>query len=465
MRWAVAIAVLAALAFPAGAAGHASVKRISPSSREELRHAPAAIQLEFDQPVTVLPDGVLVYDTRGRILSWQARRFGDANVVLAPLQQLPKGAYTVRWQVVSGDGHVVSGVYTFGVRVPAPEPTEAHGASGPTTSEHIVRWLYFIGLSLVVGGLAFRLVVLRGPLPPALEQRFTVLAGIGIVGVLEVGILAFLLRAEDALQLPFERFIYGDLSPIAAGTRFGIAFIAMTLGFAVVAALVFFAWLTDRRGLLWPALLLAAALASGLSLSGHSATDAGASGWSKVADWVHLVCASLWVGGLIGLLGAGELRRTAFVRFARLAPALIAVLLAAGIYLSALRLPHLNDLWTTDYGRVLLVKIGLVLVALAWGGVHHTLVRPRLDRAAVVRWMPRSIAGESAVAMSVLLAAAVLVNSKPPPAPQPGQLPGVGAAVSGRPCDPYPAAVARTSPLARTTPSSQRASTSPSWNC
>jgi putative copper export protein len=100
-------------------------------------------------------------------------------------------------------------------------------------------------------------------------------------------------------------------------------------------------------------------------------------------------------------------------------PGLIAVLLAAGIYLSVLRLPQLSDLWSTGYGHVLLIKIGLVCVALAWGGAHHFLVRPRLDRPAMMRWLPRSIVGESAVAMSVLLVAAVLVDSKPPPAPQP----------------------------------------------
>jgi copper transport protein len=418
-RAAAAAAVVVVLAFPAGAAAHASVTHLSPDARAELRDSPRAIELRFDQPVTVLPNAVRLYDAHGRIVSLRPRSYDGGRGVLAPVRRLPTGAYTVRWQAVSGDGHVVSGVYTFGVRLPAPEPTEAYGASGPTTTEHIVRWLYFVGLALVIGGLAFRLIVLRGPLPPALEQRYTVLAGIGVVGVLEVGILAFLLRAEDALQLPFERFIYGDLSPIAAGTRFGIAFIVMTLAFAVVAALVFLAWLTDRPGLLWPALLLAAAFASGLSLSGHSAVDAGASGWSKLADWVHLVCACLWVGGLVGVLAAGQRRRDAFVRFARVAPALIAMLLAAGIYLSVLRLPHVSDLWVTGYGHVLLIKIGLVCVALAWGGAHHFLVRPRLDRPAVRRWLPRSVVGESAVAMSVLLAAAVLVDSKPPPPAQP----------------------------------------------
>ncbi len=49
----------------------------------------------------------------------------------------------------------------------------------------------------------------------------------------------------------FTAFLYGDLSPFAKATRFGQAFVVMELGFAVVAALVFLAWLTDRRWLLW----------------------------------------------------------------------------------------------------------------------------------------------------------------------------------------------------------------------
>src|SRR5262249_30871647 len=147
-----------------------------------------------------------------------------------------------------------------------PPPTEAAGASGPTTSEDVVRWLYFAALALLVGGLGFRLLILRDPVPPALEKRFYLVAGIGAVAVLEVGIVAFILRAEDALQLPFVRLLYGDLSPIASGTSFGEAFIAMTLGFAGVAAILFLGWLTDRKWLLWTAFVLGLGMASGLSL-------------------------------------------------------------------------------------------------------------------------------------------------------------------------------------------------------
>jgi copper transport protein len=288
------------------------------------------------------------------------------------------------------------------------------GAQGPTTSEHIVRWIYFLGLALLVGGIAFQLLVGRGVAQP----RFYVVTGIGAAVVLEAGIAAFLLRAEDALQLPFGDFLYGDLSPVAHGTRFGEAFIAMELGYALVAALLVLGWVTDRRAFLWPALALGLGFASGLSLSGHSSVSTG----EEVADWLHLAAAIVWVGGLVQLAvvvwpGPRELRGDAFRRFSRVATACVAVLVGAGTYLSIERLPQLHDLWRTGYGHVLLVKLGLVTLALAWGGAHQFLALPRIDRAG--NRLARSLLGESAVAMAVLLAAAVLVDSKPPARPLP----------------------------------------------
>ena len=424
MRRLLALGALAALALPGAAWAHAALGKASPGFRQRLERAPRAVVLRFDQPVKALGNSIVVYTALGSVVSGTARNGRDAHVVVAPVRRVGRGAYTVRWHAISGDGHVVSGVFTFGVRVAAPPPTEAFGASGPTRTEHVVRWAYFVALALIVGGLGFRLLVLRGPVPPALERRFFVTTGLGVLGVLEVGILAFILRAEDALQLPFGRLLYGDLSPIAGGTRFGTAFIAMTLGYAFVGALLFLGWLTGRRAFLWASFVLGVAFASGLSLSGHSAVDTGSSWVSELADWVHLSAASLWVGGLIQLAlvvwpAAPELRRRAFLDFARLAPVLIAVLLGAGVYLSVLRLPHLHDLWSAGYGRVLLVKLSLVALALAWGGAHHFLVRPRLERGSGGGGVRRSLLGEGAVAMSVLLTAAVLVDSKPPPQPSP----------------------------------------------
>ena len=424
MRRALVLAALVALAVPGSAFAHASVIRVDPGFRERLAHSPRDVVLRFDQSVTALPHSIVVLTPGGKNVAAAARAVPEKRAIVARLPKLPRGPYTVRWQAMSNDGHIVSGVYTFGVGVPAPLVTDAVGAEGPTRTEDLVRWLYFLGLALIVGGVGFRLLVVRSPLPARAERRFYWVTGIGAVLVLETGLVAFLLRGEDALQLPFGRFLYGDLSPIAGGTRFGVAFIAMELGFAFVTALLFLAWLTDRRVLLWPVFVVGLCLASGLSLSGHSAADAGHSWLSELADWVHLSAAILWLGGLVQLVavvwpGAPELRRTAFVRFSRLATVLVALLLVAGTYLSILRLPHLHDLWTTGYGHVLLVKLGLVALALSWGAVHHFLAVPRIDRPGVTGRLSRSMLGESAVAMAVLLLAAVLVDSKPPPQPVP----------------------------------------------
>ena len=412
-----------ALLVPAAAWAHASLKAETPGFQEELAVSPPEISLHFDQFVKF--PSVQVYDSAGHTYAGVAAAYGLS--VAAPVQKLPTGAYTVRWHVLSADGHVVSGVWTFGVRVRAPLPTEAYGASGPTATEHAVRWLYFLSFAVLIGSLGFRLLCLHGlAVPPAVERRLFWLAGLGAIGSIQVGIAAFCLRCEDVLQLPFATYLYGDLTPIAQGTRFGKAFIVMTLGFAFVSALVYLAWLVERSVLLVPALLLSLGLLSGLSLSGHDAVDPGSGMGTEIADWVHISAASLWLGGLLSLAvswGAWpELRRKVFVRFSRLATGLVALVLAAGTYLAVVRVPHLRDLWTQRYGVVLLVKICLVAAAVAWGAVHQFLVRPRLAAASprTLGRVGRSLVGESLVGIAVLLAAAILVDSKPPPRPSSG---------------------------------------------
>jgi copper transport protein len=429
VRRALAVALLA-LAFPAAASAHATLRSTTPHFGSEVQRAPVLIRLRFDQHVKVLPGSVEVLNGVGRNFARAARVEGMQ--VVAGVAPLKLGTYTVRWRAVSADSHVVSGVWTFGVRVPAPSVNAAYGAGGPTVAEHVVRWIWFLGMALAIGALGLRLLVLRGlEVPRELDRKIAVAAGLGAAVTLQAGIAAFSLRAEDALQLPFNRFLYGDLSPMAA-TRFGSAFIAMTLGFALVLALVYLAWLLDRVVFLVPAFVLALVFVGGLSLSGHDAVDPGSSWLTELADWVHIGAASLWIGALatMALLlwtGAPQLRRAAFLRFSKLATLLIGLVLAAGIYLGIVRLPHLHDLWTAGYGQVLLVKIGLVCLALAWGGFHHFVVRPSLDRgdAGFLTRIGRSLVGESMVGVAVLLVAAVLVDSKPPPQPVQAPAPAV----------------------------------------
>src|SRR5207248_5835966 len=105
----------------------------------------------------------------------------EGRNVVARVAPLRLGTYTVRWRAISADSHVVSGVWTFGVRVPAPAIGQAYGAGGPTMVEHVVRWAWFLGLALAIGSLGFRVICLRGlSVPRALERRIAVAAGLGV---------------------------------------------------------------------------------------------------------------------------------------------------------------------------------------------------------------------------------------------------------------------------------------------
>jgi copper transport protein len=415
-----AIAAVAVLGNAPSALAHASLSSAQPGYRERVDRAPASVVLRFSQVVAALPNGIVVRSAGGRVVSEIASLGSDRRSLRVRLGPLTRGPYTVRWQTLSvSDGHVVSGVYTFGVGVDAPPPTEAVGARGPGVADRLVRWVAYVGLAALVGGLALRLVVLPRELPRRVDQVFFALVGGAAIVSMDSALVGLLLRADAALQLPFARFLYSDMSPFVTGTRLGAAWVWTTLGVALVGGLLSLAWLTGSRRALWVSLGVSLALVASFSLSGHSASSS--SGFEVVVDWIHATAASIWVGGLGALaVVAWRLdalaRRDAFMRFSRLATVLVGIVLAGGIYLALLRLQALSDLWTSTYGRVLLLKLSLVATALMWGAFHHLVARPRLvrDENALGGRVGRSLVGESIVGVAILFATAALVNARPP---------------------------------------------------
>ena len=384
-----------ALALPGVAQAHATLAAATPPTQSRLDAPPRAVVLRFDQAVTITSRAIEVYTASGRKVSGPAVSTSHGRVVRATLTGLKRGeAYTVRWRATSSDGHTGSGVYTFGIGVTPPPPTEAYGSTGPNWADDAARWAFFVALALVVGTIGLRLLVLREPLPPRLSNRLYGVATVGGIAVLNVGIAAFVMRADDALQLPFIDLLYGDLSPIATKTRFGVAFVAMTLGYALVTALVLLSWIFDRPRLLWPAFLVGIGFATGLSLSGHQGVEPNSTFFTGLADWLHLVAAMLWVGGLVALATcvwplAPELRRDAFLGFSRIATVLVAVLVLAGTYLSD-RAAHAAS---TSCGRPATARrcspsSRSCRSRCSWGAVHHFVVRPRLERGETPRPRP-----------------------------------------------------------------------------
>jgi copper transport protein len=181
---------------------------------------------------------------------------------------------------------------------------------------------------------------------------------------------------------------------------------------------------------------LGALLAAGATLvipglGGHAAQTS-PRGLSVALDWLHLAAGSLWIGGLIGLLvlwrSLPVARRVAGLmisvpRFSNVAFVSVLVLIGSGVGASIVHLPTFSSLWQTSYGQALLVKIGLLSIALLLGAVNLLRTRPRLvasqgrpelgpGAAALLR---RLVSGEVVLVASAVVAAAVL-SSLPPPA-------------------------------------------------
>ena len=205
-------------------------------------------------------------------------------------------------------------------------------------------------------------------------------------------------RGNALQQLPFGDFLYGDLSLIVGGSR-SVSHRRDDTRFRARGCARLPRVAARPPASCWLAFLLALGFASGLSLSGHSAADAGASWKSELADWVHLSAACLWLGGLVQLAFvvwplAPALRREAFLRYARLAPVLIAAARHGRDLPQRVAAPDSPDLWTQSYGHVLLVKLTLVSVALAWGGMpsHGCAAARRSARpSAIVAKLSRSL--------------------------------------------------------------------------
>jgi putative copper resistance protein D len=141
-----------------------------------------------------------------------------------------------------------------------------------------------------------------------------------------------------------------------------------------------------RRGGRVTTLVLGAAVALTTAWSGHAA-DWGDLTPSVLLDWLHVLAASLWIGGLVALalvaFGPGSILTTTSVtsvcaRFSRLAGWSLAAVVLTGGYNAWVQLPDVAALRDTPYGRVLLAKLALVVLLAVLGATNRYALLPRL---------------------------------------------------------------------------------------
>ena len=177
----------------------------------------------------------------------------------------------------------------------------------------------------------------------------------------------------------------------------------------------------------WNILLLLGAVALlSFSIGSHAGAVPG-SAWAVLGDYIHLLAASAWLGGLLLLpLMVWQVRRSPTVdrrplwamvrRYSYLASFAVFVLIVTGLFNGLVHIPTLSSLIDTTYGRVLLIKVLILVGALGIAFLNNRLVHHKAHRlhATELRRFNRQINLEAVVSFVLMMSVAVLVQTQPP---------------------------------------------------
>lgn len=214
-------------------------------------------------------------------------------------------------------------------------------------------------------------------------------------------------------------FSDGTLRTLLTETRFGHVWIARA-AFGLVIAVV----MAYRRGL-WLGGAAAALMLGYLAFVGHAGARPGAIAWLQiVADMVHLLAAGFWLGGLSALAlllaksrGGGIVPAPSAAvvsRFSMFGIGAVGLLLLTGAINTWLLTDSVFNLPSSDYGRLLLIKIGLFVAMVAFACVNRWYWSPRLPAPGAVAAIRRNAWLELGFGLAVICIVGALGTLPPP---------------------------------------------------
>jgi copper transport protein len=393
------------LAGATSASAHAALLSSDPAQNAVVQTAPTEVVLHFSEQVTLAADDMRVFDPAGkRVDSGSTGHNGsdDTTARVALASGLAQGTYTVAWRAVSADTHPVSGAFTFSYGHTS--STTPVAGEQPVKGTTLVGALYggsrtvqYGAYALLVGSVA--LVLLCWPAGVRRRSVQRLMLG-GWAALLLATVAQLLLRG------PYE-------AATGIGQAFDLTVIQRTLGehlgtmlvvrmLLLAAAGVFLSMLGGQNGVgqladeADPATeatesteateagerrlravlgvagaVLAIALACTWALADHASVGIQV-GLAVPLDVVHILAMAFWLGGLttvlVGLrtpaaeggIGVAQVRL-----FSTVALCSVSALVATGVYQAWRGLGSWGALTSTTYGRLLLVKVGAVVVILA----------------------------------------------------------------------------------------------------
>ncbi|MDQ2890155.1 MAG: copper resistance protein CopC [Gemmatimonadota bacterium] len=461
-----ALAVLLALfATPRSALAHARLVHSNPENGAHVTAPPRLIQLWFSEAAAATLTHVTLRSDDGARIAVGSTRPDSANPLLLTASvesDMPPGAYTLAWSTVAeDDGHPSHGTITFVVG-PATGPYNSLppsplASAGPTalptpiatgsmdveSGAYILsRWLNLVAIITIIGAVAFRVLVVPAVVRGDASGQSAAFAPIAMRAAARLGLLgggAALIGSAG--RLAAERLVAGEGTHVSTllHTSWGHVWLAqLVLGVAACAAFATAVSAITRRLRLgsWIAAgIVALLIGAAPAMSGHAMGASAYRDASVTLDVVHVLAAGGWLGGLlaVALAGvpaalsvsadtdlAGGLPLIARVvnAFSPTALAFAGCVVVTGGIAGWLRVGSLAQLFSTSYGKTLLIKLALVALVLAGGAFNWLRMRRSLthyeSETAAVMTFRRTAWLELVTGAFVIVATAVLVALQPP---------------------------------------------------
>lgn len=424
------------LMFPALASAHAILLRSDPAKDSVLSIPPRGVRMWFSEDLNpAFTTAVVINAANERVDNHDAHVSSNdtKEMDLTLKRNLPPAVYIVVYRTQSAvDGHILRGSFIFSVARPdGTVPTLGPGTNpgqnvlggstitgsstgqldGPTLFSLVMITLVELGAVFWVGAQFWANFVLslsaeqhkdESPINERVQKRFErrfSLPTLLMLFLANIGVLV-----GQALNLTGGDWV-GAFSPqllagLATGGRFGTYWLLRELVIAIAIILsLSMLWRKQRPPLvnrLLPLtnLFLGLVLFIAITMSGHAAAvSSNVLIYSIVLDWLHLVAAALWVGGMmyiasiylpvLGKYSLVERTRsllTVIPYFSPLAVAGVLIMAVTGPFNATFRLSSWDQFLTTAYGRTLVVKILLVGGLLLTSAIHVGLLRPRLRK-------------------------------------------------------------------------------------
>ncbi|WP_158630078.1 copper resistance CopC/CopD family protein [Cohnella sp. AR92] len=360
---------------PGRASAHAVLEKATPAQDEKLGTSPSFVELLFNERLDASskPKIIVLNSSSETVADGKAERFSEGKGIRLKLPALKEDHYTVSYDVISADGHPVSGAYVFTVGNPPPLPDSSsldphaqvghahnHGGSGNLTILdfllYAARIAYYAGLLGLAGLLLWSLQRSASPVVRDVRESVTRFGGKFVLCATLVYVVLSLNNLTQGEPL-------SEWWRVLSETTVGQLYSAGLL-LALAAPLV--TSLTAPGRLFWVAVALFVE-----AWNGHAAAFDPLS-YSIVLDYAHLLAASLWTGGLVLLLLVWRKERPEAGRFALLFSkwALLSflVLWLTGVLSTLHFLPSWKYILYTNWGTWLIVKaaISLLVVVVAF---------------------------------------------------------------------------------------------------